>query len=89
MTVRVSGARRWGAPRRGFGRRGGDHGVQPDAGGVGERAGHPAKAKAPTAKNVIFINGDGMAAAHREAARLNLAGLDGQLAMDKLPRPAS
>ncbi|MFJ4922320.1 alkaline phosphatase [Streptomyces sp. NPDC088725] len=43
-----------------------------------------AKAKAPTAKNVIFINGDGMGAAAREAARLNLAGPDGQLAMDKL-----
>ncbi|MFG1811214.1 alkaline phosphatase [Streptomyces sp. NPDC049040] len=44
-----------------------------------------AQAKArTTAKNVIFINGDGMAAAHREAARLNQTGLDGQLAMDKL-----
>jgi alkaline phosphatase len=42
------------------------------------------KAKAPVAKNVIFINGDGMGAATREAARLNLVGLDGQLAMDKL-----
>jgi alkaline phosphatase len=42
------------------------------------------KAKAPVAKNVIFINGDGMGAAAREAARLNQAGLDGQLAMDKL-----
>ncbi|MCI4063920.1 alkaline phosphatase [Micromonospora sp. R77] len=37
------------------------------------------------ARNVIFINGDGMAAAQREAARLYLAGLDGQLTMDKLP----
>jgi alkaline phosphatase len=44
-----------------------------------------AKAKAPAAKNVIFINGDGMGAAAREAARLNLAGLDGQLTMDRLP----
>ncbi|WP_328887323.1 alkaline phosphatase [Streptomyces sp. NBC_00316] len=43
-----------------------------------------AKAKAPTAKNVIFINGDGMGASMREAARLNLSGLDGQLAMDRL-----
>ncbi|MET8353278.1 alkaline phosphatase [Micromonospora sp. NPDC005206] len=42
----------------------------------------PAKGKA---RNVIFINGDGMAAAQREAARLYLAGLDGQLTMDKLP----
>ncbi|MFF4243587.1 alkaline phosphatase [Streptomyces sp. NPDC001822] len=43
-----------------------------------------AKGKAPTAKNVIFINGDGMGAAMREAARLNLAGLDGRLGMDRL-----
>ncbi|WP_169946310.1 alkaline phosphatase [Microbispora sp. H11081] len=37
------------------------------------------------ARSVIFINGDGMSAAHREAARLYLTGLRGQLAMDKLP----
>ncbi|MER7806639.1 alkaline phosphatase [Streptomyces sp900116325] len=43
-----------------------------------------AKAKTPTAKNVIFINGDGMGASMREAARLNLSGLEGQLAMDRL-----
>src|ERR1044071_5981118 len=36
-------------------------------------------------RNVIFINGDGMAAAHREAARLFYAGLDGQLTMDTFP----
>ncbi|GAA4966408.1 alkaline phosphatase [Actinoplanes utahensis] len=36
-------------------------------------------------RNVIFINGDGMAAAHREAARLYHAGLDGQLVMDSFP----
>jgi alkaline phosphatase len=41
--------------------------------------------KARTAKNVIFINGDGMAAAHREAARLYYAGLRGRLVMDSLP----
>ncbi len=38
-----------------------------------------------TARNVIFMVGDGMAAAHREAARLHLKGLDGRLAMDRLP----
>lgn len=43
-----------------------------------------AKAKAPAAKSVIFINGDGMGAAAREAGRLHLAGLYGQLTMDKL-----
>ncbi|MFI0942749.1 alkaline phosphatase [Streptomyces sp. NPDC021020] len=57
--------------------------VSPTLGASATAPGAQAKAKA-TAKNVIFINGDGMAAAHREAARLNLAGLDGQLAMDKL-----
>lgn len=36
------------------------------------------------ARSVIFINGDGMSAAHREAARLYLAGRDGQLVMDRL-----
>ncbi|MBG0564600.1 alkaline phosphatase [Actinoplanes aureus] len=39
----------------------------------------------PGVRNVIFINGDGMASAHREAARLYYAGMDGQLTMDKLP----
>lgn len=36
-------------------------------------------------RNVIFVNGDGMGAAHREAARLHLKGLDGQLVMNSLP----
>ncbi|GAA2909363.1 alkaline phosphatase [Actinoplanes cyaneus] len=36
-------------------------------------------------RNIIFINGDGMAAAQREAARLYYAGFDGQLIMDSLP----
>jgi alkaline phosphatase len=36
-------------------------------------------------RNVIFVNGDGMSAAHREAARLYYAGLDGRLVMDSLP----
>ncbi len=38
-----------------------------------------------TARNIIFVNGDGMAAAHREAGRLAVAGLDGRLEMDSLP----
>lgn len=38
----------------------------------------------PGARSVILINGDGMATAHREAARLYYAGLDGRLAMDSL-----
>ncbi|NMO52834.1 alkaline phosphatase [Actinoplanes sp. TBRC 11911] len=44
----------------------------------------PGLATAAKARNVIFINGDGMSAAQREAARL-YAGLDGRLAMDSLP----
>ncbi|WP_369259545.1 alkaline phosphatase [Geodermatophilus amargosae] len=36
-------------------------------------------------RSVIFVNGDGMGAAHREAARLEQEGFDGQLAMDRLP----
>lgn len=36
------------------------------------------------AKNIIFINGDGMSAAQREAGRLSLAGLGGRLQMDQL-----
>jgi alkaline phosphatase len=37
------------------------------------------------ARSVIFINGDGMAAAQREAGRLDQKGFDGQLAMNSLP----
>ena len=37
------------------------------------------------ARSVIFVNGDGMGASHREAARLAQEGYDGQLAMDSLP----
>jgi alkaline phosphatase len=41
--------------------------------------------RSPRARNVIFVNGDGMGASHREAARLALKGFDGELAMDSLP----
>lgn len=37
------------------------------------------------ARSVIFISGDGMGAAHREAARLGLAGYDSDLVMNQLP----
>lgn len=47
--------------------------------------GADAAGKQPKVRNVIFINGDGMSAAHREAGRLALQGLNGQLAMDRLP----
>ncbi|MEU4692355.1 alkaline phosphatase [Actinoplanes sp. NPDC023714] len=43
------------------------------------------RSRGGTVRNVIFVNGDGMAAAHREAARLFYAGLQGRLTMDKLP----
>ncbi|GIE74105.1 hypothetical protein Aph02nite_00550 [Actinoplanes philippinensis] len=42
-------------------------------------------AAAPAVRNVIFVNGDGMAAAHREAGRLFLAGPGGSLTMDRFP----
>ncbi|MET7389519.1 alkaline phosphatase [Streptomyces sp. NPDC005444] len=59
--------------------------VNPTLGASASAPQATAKAKTPTAKNVIFINGDGMGAAMRQAARLHLAGLGGRLAMDKLP----
>ncbi|MGW2931007.1 alkaline phosphatase [Streptomyces sp. NPDC001156] len=59
--------------------------VNPTLGASASAPHAPAKAKAPAAKNVIFINGDGMGAAMRQAARLHFTGLGGQLAMDKLP----
>ncbi len=48
--------------------------------GGGGDGGHPQQPR-----SVIFVNGDGMGAAHREAARLDQEGFDGQLAMDALP----
>jgi alkaline phosphatase len=50
--------------------------------GGGQSQGH---GSGDHARSVILINGDGMAAAHREAARLDQEGLDGNLAMDSLP----
>jgi len=41
--------------------------------------------RVPKVRNVIFINGDGMAAAHRDAARLFYTGLGEQLVMDSFP----
>lgn len=49
--------------------------VNPTLGASASAPQATAKAKTPTAKNVIFINGDGMGAATRQAARLHLAGL--------------
>jgi alkaline phosphatase len=46
---------------------------------------HVAGAAAPVAKNVIFIVGDGMSAAARQAGRLNVAGLDRDLFMNDMP----
>ena len=42
---------------------------------------------ARSAKNVIFLMGDGMGPAERTAIRYANAGLDGQLVMDSLGRP--
>jgi alkaline phosphatase len=51
--------------------------------GGGGSAGSPAREG--IAHNIIFIQGDGMGAAHRELLRLTLAGESGRLAMDRLP----
>jgi alkaline phosphatase len=59
--------------------------LNPTLGASASTSHSPAKGKPSAAKNVIFINGDGMGPAAREAARLHLAGLDGQLTMDRLP----
>jgi alkaline phosphatase len=48
-----------------------------DGGGGGGGHGHGAR-------NVIFINGDGMSAAQREAGRLDQVGFDGELVMNTL-----
>jgi alkaline phosphatase len=48
----------------------------------------PASSAAPApaaGRSVIFVNGDGMAAAQREAGRLSIAGLDGDLEMNTMP----
>ncbi len=45
-------------------------------GGNGERT--------PTARNVIFLHGDGMGPSHRELTRLGTVGKDGELVMDQL-----
>ena len=50
-----------------------------------DSASPPPTAPPAAARNVIFINGDGMAAAQREAGRLSISGLDGDLEMNKLP----
>ena len=58
------------------------------AGGDGHQHGHEhghEHGHDQDARSVIFINGDGMGAAHREAGRLDQAGFDGDLAMDSLP----
>lgn len=46
--------------------------------------GHGGHGHGHHARSVIFVNGDGMAAAHREAARLDQVGFEGELAMDSL-----
>lgn len=84
MTERVRGVRRWGAPLVAAVAAATVTMVVSPTLGASATAPSPAAKAGKSAKNVIFINGDGMAAAHREAARLNLAGLDGRLTMDKL-----
>ncbi|MCF3963220.1 alkaline phosphatase [Streptomyces fuscigenes] len=86
MSVRVNRAGKWGVPVVAASAAVVATMVLSPTPGASADAPHTsAKAKAPVAKNVIFINGDGMGPAAREAARLHLTGLYGQLTMDKLP----
>jgi len=56
------------------------------AGGDGPGGGHGGgHGHRHDARSVIFVNGDGMSATHREAGRLDQEGFDGQLAMNSLP----
>ncbi|MBB3086614.1 alkaline phosphatase [Geodermatophilus sabuli] len=54
----------------------------PDAGST---SGPAAPGGATAGRSVILVSGDGMAAAHREAGRLDQEGPGGRLAMDALP----
>jgi alkaline phosphatase len=54
-------------------------------GGCGLFGSDEPQARDGGARSVILVNGDGMAAAHREAARLAQVGFDRELAMDQLP----
>ena len=56
-----------------------------DDAATGSGAPRTVDAAGAVARSVIFINGDGMGAAHREAARLDQTGRDGTLVMDSLP----
>ncbi|WP_196768106.1 hypothetical protein, partial [Streptobacillus moniliformis] len=49
-----------------------------------EVAGAIPGSKGKRAKNVIFIQGDGMGIAHRELLRLAIKGQNGQLAMNRM-----
>lgn len=67
-------------------------GGDPQGGGHSHGGGHdgghgqgPGGGHRHEGRSVIFVNGDGMGAAHREAARLDQEGFDGRLAMDSLP----
>src|SRR5689334_23013608 len=84
MSRRVNSARQWGMPVAAAAAAAAVTMVVSPVLGASATA-PQAKSKPVAAKNVIFINGDGMGAAAREAARLHFAGLDGQLAMDRLP----
>jgi alkaline phosphatase len=47
-----------------------------------------AKSRGPAARNVIYIQGDGMAVAQRELIRLATVGFRGELRMNRLPHSA-
>ncbi len=58
------------------------HGGRP---GTGNGGGHGGGDDSPSAKNVILMVGDGMGPGQREAIRLGLVGLTGELEMDSMP----
>ena len=61
----------------GSGHGGGGHG--------GSGNGHEGSEDSPSAQNVILMVGDGMGPGQREAIRLSLVGLTGELEMDSMP----
>ncbi|WP_308470494.1 alkaline phosphatase [Arthrobacter sp. 9E06] len=53
--------------------------------GNGHGGGHGGRDESPSAQNVILMVGDGMGPGQREAIRLALVGLTGELEMDSMP----
>ncbi|MET4059337.1 alkaline phosphatase/glycerophosphoryl diester phosphodiesterase [Arthrobacter sp. UYP6] len=69
----------------GSGHGGGGHGGSGNGHGHGHGHGHGGAEDFPSAQNVILMVGDGMGPGQREAIRLSLVGLTGELEMDSMP----